>query len=446
MKPAVYRAAWVVPVAADPVRDGAVRVNGEGRIEWVGAGSRARLDGADIVDLGETALLPGLVSAHSHPELTLLRGRLETEAFPQWIERLIESKYRSLDSAALLTSTWLGIAESMANGVTCLAAPDDAGFLQEVLQQAGLRGRVYREVFGPDPAEAESALKELRLRIDSMRQDETDRVEVGIAPHALYTASPRLFRALAEYADAESLPVTIHVAESEAEERFVHDGSGPLAARLRARDIEVPATGRSPVAWLAETGILATQPLLVHCVRVDESDVLRVADSGSTIAHCPISNAKFGHGAAPLLFFLELGIPVGLGSDSVASNNRVDILEEARFASLLQRATYRAAGVLSAEETLRLATLEGARALGLEERIGSLEPGKEADLIAVRLDRPWTTPTGDPVAALVHSARGSDVTLTAVGGTVLYRDGRFETLDWDSLAEEGRRAASVLDS
>jgi len=102
--------------------------------------------------------------------------------------------------------------------------------------------------------------------------------------------------------------------------------------------------------------------------------------------------------------------------------------------------------VLSAEETLRLATLEAARALGLEERIGSLEPGKEADLIAVRLDRPWTTPTGDPVAALVHSARGSDVTLTAVGGTVLYRDGRFETLDWDSLAEEGRRAASVLDS
>jgi 5-methylthioadenosine/S-adenosylhomocysteine deaminase len=175
---------------------------------------------------------------------------------------------------------------------------------------------------------------------------------------------------------------------------------------------------------------------------VDEADVLRIADTGSSVAHCPISNAKFGHGIAPLLFFLELGIGVGLGSDSVASNNRVDILEEARVAVLMQRATYRAAGVLSADECLRLATLEGARALGIADRVGSLEAGKAADMTAIRLEGPSTTPVGDPVAALIHEARGNDVVLTMVGGRVLYADGEFKTLAFGELSEALRKATT----
>jgi cytosine/adenosine deaminase-related metal-dependent hydrolase len=440
--PTVYRAAWLLPVATAPIASGALRVDVSGCIEAVGPADQVSSDGARIVDLGNAAILPGLVNLHAHPELTILRGRLEAAGFTDWIEQLVELKYRSLTPAALQASTGLGVAEAIAAGVTCLAATDDAGFLLEAMVEAGLRGRVYREVFGPAPEQAEPALAELRKRIAAMRGSRGDLVDVGISPHAPYTVSPGLFEALAGYAAAEALPVCIHAAESEAEERFTREGRGAFAERLRARGIAVQAAGTSPIAWLAETGILQTGPLLVHCVRVDAEDVARIAAAGGSIAHCPISNAKFGHGVAPLPDFLEAGIPVGLGSDSVASNNRVDVLEEARFAALVQRAITGEPGILPAAELLRLATLEGAKALGLESRIGSLVAGKEADIIAVRFDRPHTVPTADPAAALFHSARGGDVVLTIVRGRVLYRDGEFTTLDFDALAEAVRPTAA----
>jgi len=164
-------------------------------------------------------------------------------------------------------------------------------------------------------------------------------------------------------------------------------------------------------------------------VRIDERDIARIAGSGAAVAHCPVANARLGHGVAPLPELLDAGVTVGLGTDSVASNNRVDLLEEARVAQLLQRAGRHDSALLPSERLLRLATLDGARALGLEERIGSLEPGKDADLCAVSLAAPHVRPVHDPFAALFHSARAPDVVLTVVGGRVLYRDGRFLTLD-----------------
>ncbi len=225
------------------------------------------------------------------------------------------------------------------------------------------------------------------------------------------------------------------------EEAFIRAGAGPFAERLQARGIEVEPSAVSPVRWLDETGILATRPLLVHCVQVDTPDIVRIADRGASIAHCPISNARFGHGVAPLPAFSESGIAVGLGSDSVASDKRVDMLEEARFAALMQRGVLRDATVLGSEELLRLATLEGARALGVDDRVGSLQAGKQADLVAVRLGAPHSIAAQDPVAVLFHSARGSDVVLTVVAGRVLYREGEFTTLDWRALAD----AAAALE-
>ncbi len=431
----VYRAAWVLPVTAQPLAAGAVRVDAGGRIEAVGPTDRVPASGARVVELGEAVILPGLVNVHAHPELTVLRGRIEEGEFTDWLVRLVEFKYESLTSEALRTSTWLGVAEAIAAGITCLAAPDDAGYLLEALRESGLRGRVYREVFGPSPDQAREALGELRARIEAALPLATERVDVGVSPHAPYSVSQRLFGLVTEYASAEGLPVCIHAAESEAEETYTRLGRGPFADRLRERGIDVLAAGETPIAWLADTGILGTDPLLVHCVRVEAEDVARIADSGASIAHCPISNAKFAHGVAPLPDFIAASISVGLGSDSVASNNRVDILAEARFAALVQRSVRRDPELLGPEELLRLATLGGARALGLAHRIGSLEPGKQADIIAVRLRRTHSTPLGDPVAALFHSAYASDVVLTIVGGRVLYEDGAFTTLDWPALAQ-----------
>lgn len=440
-RPKVYRGAWALPVSAPPIPRGAVRVDEAGRIESVGPVDRVSAEGADVVDLADSVILPGLVNVHAHPELSVLRGRLESPAFADWIERLVRLKYDVLSPEALRSSTWLGVAEAIAAGVTSLAATDDAGFLLEAMLEAGLRGRVYREVFGPSPERAEPTLRELSGKIDAMRELQSELVDVGIAPHAPYTVSAALFRSLADYAAAEGLPVCVHAAESAAEDEFTREGRGALAERLRARGLEVEATGRSPIAWLAETGVLGVRPLLVHCVRADADDVARIAEAGASLAHCPVSNAKFGHGVAPLLDFLEAGIAVGLGSDSVASNNRVDILEEGRFAALLQRSVHRRPALLGPGELLRLATLDGARALQLEHRVGSLEVGKDADIIAVRLGKPHTTPAADPVAALFHSARGSDVCLTVVRGRVLYSDGEFETLNWRAVAEAAEAAA-----
>lgn len=431
----VYRAAWVLPVTTSPLPTGAVRVDTRGLIEAVGPTDQVPVDGARVVEMEDAVILPGLVNVHAHPELTVLRGLIEEGEFTDWIERLVEFKYESLTPEALRVSTWLGVAEAIAAGITCLAAPDDAGFLLEALRESGLRGRVYREVFGPSPDQAREALAELRVRTEQALPLAGERLDVGVSPHAPFSVSQRLFGLVAEYALAEGLPVCIHAAESEAEEAYTRQGRGSFADRLRARGIDVHAVGKSPIGWLAETGILGTHPLLVHCVRVEAEDIARVADSGASVAHCPISNAKFGHGVAPLPDFISASISVGLGSDSVASNNRVDIFAEARFAALVQRSVRRDPGLLGPEELLRLATLDGAGALGLAHRIGSLEPGKQADLIAVRLRRAHSMPPGDPVAALFHSAYASDVVLTMVGGHVLYRDGVFNTLDWPALAQ-----------
>ncbi len=432
---AVYRAAWVLPVTAQPIAAGAVRVDARGRIESVGPTDRVPVAGARVVELGEAVILPGLVNVHGHPELTVLRGRIEEGEFTEWIVRLVEFKYESLSPEALRVSTWLGVAEAIAAGITCLAAPDDAGFLLEALRESGLRGRVYREVFGPSPDQAREALAELRAKTEKALPLATERVDVGVSPHAPFSVSQRLFGLVAEYASAEGLPVCIHAAESEAEEAYTRLGRGTFAERLRERGIDVHTVGKSPIGWLAETGILGTHPLLVHCVRVELEDIARIAAAGASIAHCPISNGKFGHGVAPLPDFISASISVGLGSDSVASNNRVDIFAEARFAALAQRSVRRDSQLLRPEELLRLATLDGADALGLAHRIGSLEPGKQGDIIAVRLRKAHSTPPGDPVAALFHSAHASDVVLTMVGGRVLYSDGAFTTLDWPALAQ-----------
>jgi cytosine/adenosine deaminase-related metal-dependent hydrolase len=242
----------------------------------------------------------------------------------------------------------------------------------------------------------------------------------------------------------------VHAAESEAEMLLVTQGAGPFAAGLRTRGIATPPRAHSTLRLLEETGVLATAPLLIHCVLLDDEDMRRAADHGAAVAHCPVANARLGHGIAPVIEMMEAGIAVGLGSDSVASNNRIDMLEEARIAQLMQRARLGSAAALPAERLLRLVTLDGARVLGTAARTGSLEPGKDADFCAVALHAPHTRPVIDPVATLFMSARGSDVVLTAVRGAVLYRDGRHtgqESAGLGAAIEEiGERLRAARDA
>ncbi len=370
---------------------------------------------------------------------------MEDLPFVEWLRALTEQKYERMTEERTRASTILGVAEAVASGVTTLAATDDAGFLAPVLATAGLRGVVYREVFGPDPREWRDAFERAQARVEETREQGTEHVRVGVSPHALYTVSGRLLRAVAEWAAAAHLPLCVHAAESEAEDQFVRDGAGPLAEYYRGRGIPVGAQGVSPIEWLERCGCLGTRTLLVHCVRVSDEDIERIARSGAAVAHCPISNARLGHGIAPAAELRARGVRVGLGSDSAVSNNRIDLLEEARVASLLHRATRRSPVAWPARELLRLATLGGAEALGLDARIGSLREGKEADVIAVHLGGAHTRPVHDPVVTLLHSCRAADVAWTMVGGRTLYRSGRFTTLELPAAeALAGRRNDATL--
>lgn len=445
MRPTVYASEWVLPVSTEPVRDGAVLVDEHGIIRAVGERPGIVADGAAVVDLGAAILLPGLVNVHSHPELAGMRGLLEDLPFHLWIPLLRRAKEGAhVEGGDLAAAARWTCLEAIAAGVTTLAATEDSGASLDAMREAGMRGIVYREVFGPAPEHAQRALRDLMLKVDGMRATATDLVHVGVSPHAPYTVSDDLFRLVSAYAAAEGLRVAVHAAESEAEAQLVTMGDGPFAAGLRTRGIETPARATSTIALLEQTGILNVQPLLIHCIRIDGDDVHRIADAGAVIAHCPVANARLGHGIAPVVELAAAGVTIGIGSDSVVSNNRIDLLEEARVAQLMQRARLRSAGALNASELLRMLTLDGARALGLDARIGSLEVGKDADLCAVRIGAPHTQPVHDPAAALLFSARGSDVVLTIVRGQVLYRDGRFHSLDPERLRQRVLAGAARL--
>lgn len=440
---ALYRAGWVLPVTAPSIRNGAVLVDEHGRIAAVGPVAAVEPpDAIDIIELGEAILLPGLVNVHSHAELAMFRGALEDVSFSDWILRLVGTK------RAVLTDDdfrWAGrwtMVEAIRAGITTLACTESSSAAAEALREAGLRGVVYQEVFGPDPAVAEDSMAELRARLAALRRDagSEDLVRIGISPHAPYTVSDRLYGMATELALAEGLPMALHIAESVAERALVTRGGGDFQPGLSTRGIDTPVRATSSLELLDRLGVLRARPLLIHVVDTDEADRRRIADSGSTVAHCPIANARLGHGVAPVPEMREAGIAVGIGTDSVGSNNRIDLLEEARVASILQRARLRSSTVLPAEDLLRMCTLEGARALGMDDRVGALRPGMEADLCAVSVDAPHARPVHDPLATLFHSTRGGDVILTVVRGRVLFSGGKLGTVD-ESAA---RRALDAI--
>ena len=417
----IYSARWVVPVSAAPIEQGAVAVTDD-LIAGVGSYTDIveRFPEFAVESLGQAIILPGLVNAHTHLELTAMRGYLENEErdFFAWLRKLTIARLKRMTFDDILVSATWGACEAARAGITRVDdASDSASMSMLALQHVGLRGVVYQESFGPDPRLVTENFVKLRDKLEALKSVETALVRVGVSPHAPYTVCGPQLELIADLATSENLPLMMHAAESEAEELFVREGCGDFAEGLARREIEWKATGISTIQYLKQVGILETGPLLAHCIRVDDEDIETLRTSDAKVAHCPKSNAKLGHGRAPFAKFIEAGVAVGLGSDSVASNNTCDILEEARFATLLSRA---GGAPVSATAALEAAT-------------GELREGSQADLTAISLTGVHQIPSYDPISTLIFASSGRDVILTVVAGREVYRNGRVSNVDEDRL-------------
>lgn len=436
----ILSAEHVLPIAGDPLTDGAVAFE-NGRIAAVGPKDElyAAYPAADREHFGRAVILPGLVNCHAHLELTLMRGFLDEHDadFAAWLLKLTRVRADDLSDEDIAAGALLGAFEGARAGVTCFG---DIGRWGRAglgaLKRNGLRGILFQETeFSPDGRTAAEDFGRLRDKYDALREEETELVRAGLSPHSPYTVSRELFELIAGHALAADVPVSIHAAESDAERNLMETGSGFFADIYERENVRWETPFCSTIEFLERTGILETRPLLAHCVKVSGTDIETIRRRGARIAHCPKSNAKFGHGIAPLGSFLEREVTVGLGSDSVASNNVCDIIEEARFATLLARAGGGGAHFIEPREIIRTATLGGARALGLDDSIGSLEPGKQADLIVISLEDAAQTPVHDVHSAILFASNARDVRLTVVAGEEIFRDGVSKKLPADELKE-----------
>jgi 5-methylthioadenosine/S-adenosylhomocysteine deaminase len=398
-------ARWVFPIAAPPIQDGAVLVRHD-RILQVGPRAEVSAPGpATRLDLGDAAILPGLVNCHTHLELTAVE--VGAEPFVPWL-LAVRARREALGADGQAAAARAAAAALAASGVTCVGEVSTTGQSLDALAGAGLRGVVYREVLGVDPHRAAATLAGARDELARLRARRPARVAVGLSPHSPYALSEPLLRGCARLARQAGIPVCIHVAESWAEVEYLRRGEGDIPARLYPAVGVSPPPRRpawSPVAYLDGLEALLPGTLLVHAVHVDEDDRRRMRRRRVRVAHCPRSNRRLSGGTAPVGALLAHGIPVGLGTDSLASAPTLDLWDEMRAA--------RDAGGLRPSTVLELATLGGARALGLGGEVGSLEAGKQADLIVVSAE---DVDARDPEGSLLAARVGADVRFVLIAG------------------------------
>ena len=430
----IIAADHVLPISSGPIANGAVAIDGA---QIAAVGTRAEIEcrfpGVEVEDFGEAAIMPGMVNCHSHLEVTSMRGALDDveHDFSAWLLKL-NGLRAGLSDEDILGAAVNGAMEGARAGVTCFG---DIGRLGHAgvhaLKTVGLRGVVFQETeFSADNRTADDDFLKLASKFELLKDEETELVRVGLSPHSPYTVGSRLFELIAQYSILNRVPLTIHAAESMDEHELLTKGTGFFTTVYEKYGVEWYSPHCTPIEYLERLGVLSTQPLLAHCVTVSESDIKKISANGAKIAHCPKSNAKFGHGYAPLAAFLDAGIAVGLGSDSVASNNTCDLLEESRFAALVARnrtncgsshevRASSSPSFISAKQMLETATLGGAKALGLDHLIGTLDAGKQADIAVVSLANIAQQPVSDVHTALVFASNARDVVMTMVAGKAI---------------------------
>lgn len=407
-----FCADWVIPVGAPPIANAAVVV-ADGVITALTA--RADVDADELVDYGEAAILPGLVNAHTHLEYAAFGALDDGVDFGPWMLGQIRRMTR-LGADGLRESARLGALACLRSGVTAIGDCAYDGAALDAARDAGLRGVVHYETFGREPARALARLAAL----DDLEARTGERIRIGVSPHAPYTVARDALVAVAACARERGLRLATHVAESRAELEALAAGTGPLVDAYAAVGLTLARYDEHPVAALVPDPLVGRDATLVHCVEIGDEEIGLIAAAGVNVVTCPRSNAQLGCGAAPVTALRAAGVPVALGTDSPSSALDFDLFAELRALIATARTRERRAAALSAADALAMATIDGARVLGLEDEVGSLAVGKRADFVAVSLrDCPFL-PTDDPIAAVVYGGSPERVLETRIDGRLYY--------------------------
>ena len=422
----IWSAGWVI--TEDPqhrvIAGGAVAVRGE-RIVAVGTRAEidARFQAAQRLDRPDAILAPGLVNTHTHAAMSLFRGIADDLKLQDWLEKYIfPAEAKNVSPDFVRWGTRLGCLEMLLGGTTTFT---DMYYFEDVVaeaaKEAGMRGVLGETIIGFPVADAKTPAQSLAFTEKYLARFRNDPLVVpAVAPHALYTNSDDTLKASRALANKYGMPLIIHLSETKKE------NDDTLAARHM-----------TPTQLLDSLGVFGGRTVAAHCVWVNEADMATLKARGVGVAHCPSSNMKLASGVAPVARMLALGLKVGLGPDGPAgSNNDFNLFEEMDLAAKLQKVTTGDPQALPAATALEMATMGGARVLGLEKEIGSIENGKRADLILVRLDRPNAVPLYDAVSQMVYALKAEDVRDVMVNGRVVVRDTRILTLDQQQVLEK----------
>ena len=399
---------------------------GDDRILAVGPRGELERDWpeADSVELPEHVLLPGLINAHTHAPMSLLRGYADDLELHVWLkDHIWPAEQAFVGPEFVADGTRLAITEMLRGGVTCF---NDMYFFPdatiETCLAAGMRVSVGITIIEIESAWAQDVdnyiEKGLKLH-DRWRSDPL--VRFTLSPHAPYTVSDDTLQRIAVLSEAENFPVHMHLLETEWE----------IKQSYQQHE-------RHPISRLEEHGLLSPRLQAVHMTQVDQDDLVKLRRSGAQVVHCPQSNLKLASGICPLASLLGAGVNVALGTDGAASNNDLDLLAEAQSAALLAKGVSGDAQAVTAFEALEMMTLNGARALGEEDRLGSIEPGKQADLCALDLSAPETQPLHHVVSQIIYSASRRQVSDVWVAGRRLLNSGELTTIDVDEVIHRAR--------
>lgn len=391
--------------------------------------SLGNLEAEEKIDARGAILMPGLINAHTHISMTLFRGIADDLPLMTWLQDHIFPAEAKLNGAYAALGAELACLEMIASGTTGFC--DMYLFtdhIAEVVGKAGMRA-LLGEAFYNFPSPCYGPIEEGFKFVENLSDQYQNhpRIDIGIAPHSPYLCAPELLQKAFEMARSRNLVLNIHLSETKSEVEQL-----------------LQQTGKTPAAFLADLGVLSPKTLAAHCVVMDEEDIRLVAESGTSIAHNAQSNMKLASGIAPVPDFLEAGIPVGLGTDGAASNNTLNMFSEMKTAALLHKVARLDPTLLPANEVLRMATIGGARCLGIADKTGSLEIGKEADCILIETRAPHMTPMYNPESHVVYAAEGSDVSHVLVAGKILYRNREFTGLDAERICARVRETVDKI--